>query len=168
MSDKVKDIADKVNKLSPEGKAIVKGVLNNLNTQKQSTGSILRQTYAIDATKKEIATQKELIESHIEQKQSWLDYQSAKDDLKRLKLKLDSELNQDGDYNNMMEKLADSKEKLKSEKEIMSDLIVGYRIETGESQIEISDDGDAQQIILKGTLGKKAKYQTNIFNEARS
>lgn len=125
--------------------------------------AIVSQGHDIEATKEQIATRRELIEEHIQNKPSWLEVETAKEELARVKAKLAAELGNDGEYNNMLEDLGQLKEKMKSQKETLSDLVVGYRIETGEHQVEINNVGDARELVIKGSLGKKAKYQTNLF-----
>lgn len=136
------------------------------NQQKITTiNAIKSQELAIDTTKNQIITRKELIAEAIESRQEWLDLESAKEEVKRLKSALDLSLSKDGDYNNQLEDLAQLKDKLKSEKETLSDLIVGYVITTSERQVEINNMGDARDLVIKGTLGKKSKYQTSLFNK---
>jgi predicted RNase H-like nuclease (RuvC/YqgF family) len=125
--------------------------------------AIIEQAHEIDATKQLIATRREMIDDYIQNKPSWLEVEAAKEELARLRAKLAAELGTDGDYNNMLEDLAQLKDKMKSEKETLSDLVVGYRLETGEHQLEINNDGDARELVLTGRLGKKAKYQPSIF-----
>jgi len=132
----------------------------------EQANTILTQTYAIDSTKLAIKTRKEMIADRVQERQAWLDLESAKGEAARLKTILDQQLANDGAYNNDLEELGQLKDKLKSLNETLSDLIVGYRIETGEHQLETSPVGDAVELVLKGKLGKKGKYQTNMFAEA--
>lgn len=117
----------------------------------------------IDATQQQIATRKEMIEELVEQKQEWLDVETAKEELEHARQRLAQVLATDRDYNDQLEDLGQLKDKLKSEKELLSDLIVGYALETKERQIELNNQGDARELVIKGRLGKKAKYQTNMF-----
>jgi hypothetical protein len=128
--------------------------------------AIKSQEYEIQKTKEQIKTRKELIAESIETRQAWLDLESAKAEAVRFKEKLNQELLGDRDYNNQLEDLGQLKEKLKDQKETMSDLVVGYFIDTEEKQIETDSNGDAREIIIKGSLGKTAKFQTSIFKKS--
>lgn len=129
--------------------------------------AILEQEQAIDHTKIEIATRKEMIADHIEKTQEWLDVEAAKEELLRLRQALAAKLSSDPDYNNQLEDLGQLKDKLKSEKETLSDLIVGYFANTKEHQLEVNNHGDAREVVITGKLGKKGKYQTNLFADKK-
>lgn len=127
--------------------------------------AIKSQEYLILKTKEEIKTRKELIAESTETRQAWLDLESAKSEVVRLREKLSQELLGDGDYNNQLEDLGQLKEKFKDQKETMSMLIVSYYVDTQEQQLETDSNGDAREILIAGKLGKKAKYQTSIFTK---
>jgi predicted RNase H-like nuclease (RuvC/YqgF family) len=125
--------------------------------------AVKNQEYIIEMTKKSIDTRKELIAEHIENMQEWLEVEAAKEELMRVRQNMSAKLSSDGIYNDHLEDLAQLKDKLKSEKETLSDLIVGYFSLTKERQMEMTSSGDARTLVIKGSLGKKGKYQTNIF-----
>jgi hypothetical protein len=125
--------------------------------------AVKNQEYIIEMTKKSIDTRKELIAEHIENMQEWLEVEAAKEELMRVRQNMSAKLSSDGIYNDHLEDLAQLKDKLKSEKETLSDLIVGYFSLTKERQIEMTSSGDARTLVIKGSLGKKGKYQTSIF-----
>jgi predicted RNase H-like nuclease (RuvC/YqgF family) len=125
--------------------------------------AVKNQEYIIEMTKKSIDTRKELIAEHIENMQEWLEVEAAKEELMRVRQNMSAKLSSDGIYNDQLEDLAQLKDKLKSEKETLSDLIVGYFSLTKERQMEMTSSGDARTLVIKGSLGKKGKYQTNIF-----
>jgi hypothetical protein len=125
--------------------------------------AVKNQEYIIEMTKKSIDTRKELIAEHIENMQEWLEVEAAKEELMRVRQIMSAKLSSDGIYNDQLEDLAQLKDKLKSEKETLSDLIVGYFSLTKERQMEMTSSGDARTLVIKGSLGKKGKYQTNIF-----
>jgi vacuolar-type H+-ATPase subunit E/Vma4 len=136
-----------------------------MDIQQKSTAisAIQSQERAIEITKNKIATRKELMSDAVESKQEWLDLESTKEEVKRLANKLQLSLQGDLAYGNQLEDLAQLKDKLKSQKETLSDLVVGYVLETKERQVEMNNQGDARDLIIKGSLGKKGKYQTNLF-----
>lgn len=119
--------------------------------------------FDIGVTKDQIKTRKELITEHIESTPSWLEFQTAKEELTRKKAALDQALAGDGEYNNMLEDLGQLNEKKKDQMKTLSDLVVWYFIETSEKQLETESNGDAREIVITGKLGKKGKYQTSLF-----
>ena len=58
---------------------------------------IENQEEAIEKTKYDIKTRKELIEEHVSNSQTWLDLEAAKSEVARLKEKLTQELGSDGE-----------------------------------------------------------------------
>lgn len=133
--------------------------------KQQTIQAIVSQELELERTKNEIATRKELIDEYVESQPLWLEVEAAKEELSRLKAGLDAALSGDGDYNDMLEDLGQLKDKQRSQKETLSDLVVGYRIETGEHQVELNNNGDARELVVTGRLGKKAKYQPSLFTE---
>jgi predicted nucleic acid-binding Zn-ribbon protein len=124
---------------------------------------IKQQEISIENSKKQIETRLETINEHKENTQEWLDMESAREQLQVAQKKLAAALSSDGEYNDLMEDLGQLRDKLKSEKQNLSDLIVGYALENKELQIEVNNKGDARELVITGKLGKQGKYQTNLF-----
>jgi hypothetical protein len=82
--------------------------------------------------------------------------------LKLAKEQLRLALSSKSGYNDLLEKLADEKDALKSARQNMSDFLLGYFAETHERQIELGPK-EAREVILKGRLGKPKDFQTNLF-----
>lgn len=142
--------------------------MQNKENMLDTVNSIKSIEMEIESTKGHVKIINEMIADYIQSKQEWLDLESAKEETKRLSDALKNVLANDADYNNNLEELGQLKDKLKSQKEIISDLIVGYKLETRENQIEIGSNGEARQLVLKGKLGKRGKYQTSIFSDSNS
>lgn len=130
--------------------------------------AIKKQEFHILATKEQMRTRKEMITEHVESTQAWLDLQTAKEEFDRKKAALSLSLSSDGEYNNMLEDAAQLREKLKDQRDTLSEMVVGYFIDTEEKQLETDSNGDAREIIITGKLGKKAKYQTSLFAKGKS
>lgn len=167
ISEKVTDLADKVNKLPESDKAIVKDIVHVLN----KGGSELDQTIEairecqrdIEVTKGRIRTQAEIIREKIEARDEWLEVESLKEALTAARSKLSLSLAGDEDHNNRLEALGQDKDKLRSLHSIMSDHVVAYYGMTQERQVEMTEQGDARELVLTGKLGKEAKFQTSLF-----
>lgn len=118
----------------------------------------------IEVTKQRISDAKEMQNDYVENTSEWLEWREAQEAMQRAKAKLDARLANDGDYNNFAENLGQLRDQLKSEKQTLSDLVVGYAMETKRHQIEYEDSGKARDIIITGKLSSKVKrYQTNMF-----
>lgn len=160
---KVEKLAEDIEKLPPTGKAIVGMVLDAKIKGDELVGSILQQEQAIKATSSLILTRKEMIDDHVQNKQTWLDLETGKEELRRLQLKHNQALANDADYNNMMEDMGELKDKKKAEEEVLSELLLGYFADTHERQIETGPRGDARTLVLKAKLGKEGKFQPSLF-----
>lgn len=128
-------------------------------------GTIRNSSADIEALKSQIKTKKEMVDDHVHQKPEWLEYESKKEETAIAKAKLDAALARDADYNNSMTQLAELKDTVKDKQDTLSTFIVGYHAETKETQVELGANGDARQLIIKGRLGKKQKYQTSLFSK---
>lgn len=167
VSKKVKDVADKISTLSPNGQALVKSIIDASSNDVDYIGTIRDASSAIEILKSNIKTKKEMIDDHVGNYQEWLDLESAKDEVERCRVALNVKLAGDADYNNSMEAMADMKLELKDKQDTLSTFIVAYHTETKENQIEIGTNGDARRLVIKGKLGRVEKYQTNIFSDRK-
>lgn len=118
----------------------------------------------IEKTKQKVNTIKEQIEELLDSLNEYHDMIEVRDELALKREKLRLKLLQNSQYNNLLERLADEREFLKSTKQNLSDYIVAYFSQTGERQVDLGSD--ARDLIMQGKLGKHGKkYQTNIFAE---
>lgn len=118
----------------------------------------------IEDTKKQIETKKEMVQELLESTSGWLDVQTLKERYEEAKISFHLKLQGNADYNDGLEELAQLKEKLKEQKQIQSDFIVGYFAETKERQIELGTTGNARDLVVTGKLGKSSKYQPSLFS----
>lgn len=125
--------------------------------------NILEYSRDIEATKRRIETLNESVREEIEECPEFTEVQESAEKLKAAKERLRLALQSNARYNNMLEKLGELKDTKKDQEEILSDHIVAYYAMTRERQIQVADDGDAQDLVLKGRLGAHRKYQTNLF-----
>lgn len=136
------------------------------NESQQAIETIRECATEIDKTK---ATIKNLREQALDIKEgmaAYDEYTKASDAAKAAKENLRLALMGKAEYNNIMEEIALEADKLKDAQEIISQHIAYYWRETGERQIEVDhNNGDAREIIVKGKLGAKQKYQTNLFSD---
>lgn len=110
-----------------------------------------------------IKTLKEQITEQIENTEEYTAVLEATAKLNIAKQNLKRRLEANQDYMNLMSELADEKLTLKDAQDNMSDFLLGYFVETHERQIELGP-ANAREVILKGKLGKKKDFQTNLFS----
>ena|SRR5579883_2884340 len=111
-----------------------------------------------------IKEKKERLQANIEALPEYAAVESLKEQVKTAQEALKRATERLAGYNDLMEDIAEDNEALKSARMNMSDFLLGYFKETGEKQIELSEE-DAREVILKGKLGKPTQYQTSIFNQ---
>jgi hypothetical protein len=123
------------------------------------------KTYELDIeqTKEQVKTITEQIKDELESMPSYHAVQEAEAALADAKTRLKQELLGNADYNDMLETKGQLGDQLRDQKDILSEHIIAYYGLTQERQLQIEDDGDARELILKGSLGKKQKYQTSLF-----
>jgi DNA repair exonuclease SbcCD ATPase subunit len=109
-----------------------------------------------------IKEKKERLQANIEALPEYAAVESLKEQAKTAQEALKRATERLAGYNDLMEDIAEDNEALKSARMNMSDFLLGYFKETGEKQIELSEE-DAREVILKGKLGKPTQYQTNLF-----
>lgn len=83
--------------------------------------------------------------------------EAARADLKR-------RLEGNSEYVKLTEDIADERLSLRDAESIMSDYLLAYFVDTSERQIELGP-GEANEVILKGKLGKAKDFQTNLFSK---
>lgn len=72
----------------------------------------------------------------------------------------------DGDYNNLLERIADEKDDIRETGYTLSLYLVEWYAQTHQKQIEIgAKPGDAKEVLITGKLGKTAKFQTRLFSQ---
>lgn len=130
----------------------------------QAIETIREYSSDIDRSKKKIKTLGEQAQEVLDGLVAYDEVLKAERALAQAKEGLKNALMNEGQYNNILEEIAQEKEKLRDMKDIMSQHIVFYFKETGDRQIEIDHaNGDAREIIVNGRLGAKSKLQTNLF-----
>lgn len=119
------------------------------------------RTYQRDiiATQISIKNLNQQIEDEVSSTSGYDDVRDAKLKLAEAEGRFKRNLAANTDYNNLLEERGQLSQKLKDQKEILSDHIVFLYKTTDERQVEVSDDGDAREIIVTGKLGKRGKYQ---------
>lgn len=193
-SKNVTDLAAKINKLPPVGMLKVKMSLADTpekkaaamkeaeavldaekpgwrddlaNERASSTLQTIREYAAdVEKTKQNIATLKEQITEIKESMTEYSHFEEAKEVYDLAKRDLELALQGRGNYNDLMEKVAELDHKLKDQKDILSLHIVEYHADTRAQQIEMDDlTGDAREVVVTGKLGKKGKFQTSLFSD---
>jgi uncharacterized protein (DUF3084 family) len=113
-----------------------------------------------------VKTQKEAVDDIISGHTAYNEATKAKQEYEYAKKKLELALQSDQEYNDAMEALAEEKQQLKDDRDILSLHLVEYYTTTHERQIEIGEsNGDAREVIVTGKLGAKSKYQTQLFSK---
>lgn len=128
-----------------------------------STIDTIREYAAdIDKTKQDIKTLNEAASEQVESETAYNEVAELTEQLAAAKERLKSSLMSNHVYNDVMEKLAECKNKLADQEDILSLHIVEYYAGTHERQIEMNAEGDAREILVKGKLGKRGKFQTRL------
>jgi hypothetical protein len=117
----------------------------------------------INASQESLRNLKEQIDEEIETTAGYDEVQAAKQALDAAKTHFKQNLLSNATYNNLLEEKAQISQKMKDQKEILSDHIVYLFKTTDERQVEVGGDGDARDIVVKGKLGRKGKYQQALL-----
>jgi hypothetical protein len=119
----------------------------------------------VDSFESHIKTLKEQVQEIIEGTDEHERVLELTEQLKQAKVDLKRALMAKPGYNDLLEKLADEKDALKSAKQTLSDFLLGYFRETGEQQIEL-EPKDAREVILQARLRKARDLQTSMFGKS--
>lgn len=167
-SKKVEVIAKRVKALPESDQKIVEGIVSVLNDSDrgQTIDNIRELDLAIFTNKGRIKALNERALEIIEGHNAYNEMVDAERVYKTAKEKLRIALLSDGDYNDVMENIADEKLTLKDQKDMLSLHVVEYYTTTHERQVEIDDSGDARELVVTGKLGARGKYQTNLFGKS--
>jgi DNA repair exonuclease SbcCD ATPase subunit len=137
-----------------------------MDSEKQETINAIRDLlHEMDETKAKVKAGRERAEEIKQLKSAYAEVEALTEKLTDAKESLKMSLLQDGDYNDLMENIANEKLKYDDQKEMMSQHLVLFHDQFKEQQIELGDNGDARDVIIVGKLGREAKYQTSIFSE---
>lgn len=137
-----------------------------MDSEKQETINAIRDLlHEMDETKAKVKAGRERAEEIKQLKSAYAEVEALTEKLADAKESLKMSLLQDGDYNDLMENIANEKLKYDDQKEMMSQHLVLFHDQFKEQQIELGDNGDARDVIIVGKLGREAKYQTSIFSE---
>lgn len=116
----------------------------------------------IDATEQSMKTTREMLKEIEEGLPEYEELKELKAEVQNAQMKLKEVLMRNARYNDLSEKLGRLGEKVKEEKEVLSNALLLHYKQTSERQVEISDN-TAREVILSGKLGKEQKYQTSMF-----
>lgn len=122
----------------------------------------------IESTKQQLKVVNERLQEELEDMPQYSAVKEAETALALAKEHLKNALLSNADYNNLLEEKAGLSEKMRDQKDILSNHLVFYFAETRENQIEMGEKvGDARQVIVTGKLGKRQKYQLNLFSQEK-
>lgn len=139
---------------------------NNKDDDDSTLQTIITYVDDIETAENKIKVLKEQLAEIIEKDAKFDEVDTLSISLAKAKEDLKLSLMSKREYNDLCEKIAQLKEDLKENKDILSDYLVEFYATKHERQLQVDpSNGNARDIILKGKLGKEQKkYQTNLFN----
>ena len=174
-TDKVKKLAEDIDKLSPQGKAVIGMVIDhtgihteageNIQTSIVTKGEMMDMIndadWKVAEQKGNVRVAEEMSEDELQSMAEWKAYDEAEKAFATAKEKLRIATLGNGKLNNMKEKVHQEKVELKARKDVLSGLLVRYAADYRVQSVEMDDA--PRMIVLSGRIGRKLKqHQTEM------
>lgn len=133
-------------------------------TDQNTLFTIRKVALDVEVRKDKLKNLKEQAEDIVAEMPEYQEAQKTKLAFDAAKEKLRLALLNEPHHNDLLEEIAQEKQDLDDDKDVLSLHLVEYYTATHERQVELNENtGDAREVIVTGKLGKKQKFQTNIF-----
>lgn len=148
-----------------EALANAKALVEELHPDQTQTIETIRElANDIDRKKSGLKNLREQAADMLEGRAAYQEVVKAQAELTSTKEGLKRAMMGDHEYNDLMENIGLETAALTDLQDILSQHVVLYWKDTGERQVEIDEsNGDARALVVTGKLGKKEKFQTNLF-----